>query len=438
MSTTTVSSNDEDDAASPWWAIPRLAGRLLVRHWPELLFWFFLQRVSYDLLMDAATSMGGTSLLLSYAALAVLVATQLAAVIAMFLCLRPSLPVLSRRDVPRAPAAGNPWLRALTVALLPFFAYYTTWGLLDGLRRQFQMDYLSSVDFAHQVSPRDVLHLPWLWVALLVSALIRQLSKRRAESSQATGTLGAGWPLLATICEAYWVFVGARAIAQVIGMGWDWWHDRVAYAVLLRWWDDPRALFHLLAPLKHMLLPMWDWLTTAFGGAVLPLVWLAITAIVYGMDLKRAQPLDAADQRFAAVGTRYSALPLLVRKLAGKASAGWTSKGVPVTNSLRLVLRAGLPAAVVLCVGYQALELLDSWAWRGVVHLLGPHADPWWNIYGNPISALVGGPLSTRPSLLTEPLQVVLLAATFDCAIARLRGQATQAAAVSLPSPATT
>lgn len=430
MATTTAAALTDGEADSPWWAIPRMVATLFARHWPQLLFWFFLQRVLYDLLLDdVAIAVAGKSLLLAYAALAVLVATQLATVIAMFLCLRPSLPVLSRRDVPQAGKPGGRWLRAVSIALLPFFAYYTTWGLLDGLRRQFQIDYLSSVAFEQRVSLKDVLHLPWLWLALLVSAAIRHVSKKRAESAAAAGTLGAGWPLLATVCEAYWVFVGAHAIAQAIGIGRDWWHERVAYATLMHWWEDPRALFHLLGPIKRALLPAWDLLTTAFGGAVLPLVWLAITAIIYGMDLKRAQHIDAADRRLADAGARFSALPLLVRKLAGNASKGWTSKGVPVINSLRLVLRAGLPAVVVLCVGYQALELLDAWAWRGAVHLLGPHPDQWWRVAGQPVSALVGGPLSTRPSLLTEPLRVALLAATFDCAIARLEAESAATAA---------
>ena len=32
-----------------WWDVPRLAGRLLLRHWPALLCLFFAQRVAYDL-----------------------------------------------------------------------------------------------------------------------------------------------------------------------------------------------------------------------------------------------------------------------------------------------------------------------------------------------------------------------------------------------------
>ncbi|MBO9664813.1 hypothetical protein [Dokdonella sp.] len=421
MSNATV----RDASASPagaWLEILRLTGRLLARHWPALVFWFLLQRVVYDLSMQAAIALAGPSLLLAYAALAVLVVSQLVTVIAMFLCLRPSLPMLNRRDVPTTPR-GNRWTGALAVALLPFFAYYTTWGLLEGLRRDFQLTYIFWVVAEQQVSLKDVLGLPWLWLALAISWAVRHVSLKRAKETGA----GIGWSLLATACEAYWVFVGARAISQGIGTVKTWWTDRAAHQWLMAWWDDPRALFHLLAPIKQVLMPLWDIATTAFSGVVLPLIWLAITAIIYGMDLRRSHKLDSADESLARLGARYSALPLLVRKVAGKASEGWTSKGVPVVNSLRLVLRAGLPAVVVLCVCYQLLDFVDSYAWRVVVHLLGPHDPAWWNVIGNPIALLFGSPLSLRPPLLTELLRVALLAATCDCAIARL--QTSQAAA---------
>jgi hypothetical protein len=423
-------------AASPaaWMEILRLTGRLLAEHWPALLFWFFLQRVLYGLLLDAAIALVSTSLLLAYAMIALLVVSQLATVIAMFLCLRPSLPMLSRRDVPPQIGGGRhqAWTRALAVALLPFFAYYTTWGLLDGLRRDFQIAFVQNyafTDILKSSAPKDVLHQPYLWLALVVAWAVRAFAQRRAK--QHDGRIG--WSLLATACEAYWVFVGARAIAQAIGIGKDWWQERAIHQALLGWWEDPRALFHLLAPLKQALAPVWDIATTAFGGVVTPMVWLAITAIIYGMDMRRAQKLDSADAHLSRLGARYSALPLLVRKMAGKASEGWTSKGVPITNSLRLVLRAGLPALIVLCVCYQLLDWIDSHSLRAVVALVGPRDDLWWSTFGQPLAVLIGTPSAVQPALLTEVVRIALLAAACDCAIARLQ----TAPAAETPAPAT-
>lgn len=46
------------DGAGPWLEIPLLSARLLWRHWPALAFWFFAQRVCYDLLMQLSVKLG--------------------------------------------------------------------------------------------------------------------------------------------------------------------------------------------------------------------------------------------------------------------------------------------------------------------------------------------------------------------------------------------
>ncbi|MBW8808503.1 MAG: hypothetical protein JF591_06640, partial [Lysobacter sp.] len=83
------------ETSGPWLEIPQLSARLLWRHWPALAFWFFAQRVCYDLLMQLSVKLGERSVLLSFAALSVLIVTQLAGTILMFQSLRPSLPMLA-------------------------------------------------------------------------------------------------------------------------------------------------------------------------------------------------------------------------------------------------------------------------------------------------------------------------------------------------------
>ncbi|MEG3792017.1 hypothetical protein V1318_18010 [Lysobacter sp. CCNWLW3] len=401
-----------------WLEIPRLAARLLWRHWPALLFWYFAQRVAYDLLLDGAIALAETSVLLSYAAIALLIVTQLAGTIAMFLALRPSLNSLATHGRTISAAPSQPWLDALAVALLPFFAYYASWGLLEGVKRDFALNYIFGVSFEHRENFNDVLQLRGLWIALLVAWVVRYLAKRRAANSG-----HAAWTVLATICEAYWVFVGVAAIAK--GLAWvkTWWQARVIYAAIADWWQNPFLGLFSLAPIKRALDPAWDLLSTAAGAVVMPLVWLAIVAIFYGLDLRRRQRLDGADAHLHQVGTRYRRLHLVWRTLADKLSAGWTSKGVPVVNSLRLVLRAGLPALLTLCLCWQLLAYADAAAWRVAVHLIGAHDWQTWNVIGQPVSLLFNGPMSVRPALFTELLRVVLLAATFDRAIARLGGR---------------
>jgi len=402
-------------SAPSWFEIPTLAARLLWRHWPALLFWYFAQRVAYDLLLDGAIRLAETSVLLSYAAIALLIVTQLIGVMGMFLVLRPSLPTMRGGGGAPDTHASRPWLNVLAIALLPFFAYYASWGLLDGLRRDFMLTYIFSVSFDHREPIGDILQVHGVWLALLVAWCVRYVARWRAA---ATGH--GAWAILATVCEAYWVFVGVAAIAKGLAMARDWWHARVVYVAVAQWWQNPFAGLISLAPLKRALDPAWALLTTAAGAVAMPLIWLAIAAMIYGFDLRRRQRIDDADARLRLLGTRYRNLHLIWRKLADKASAGWTSKGVPIVNSLRLVLRAGLPALLTLCLCWQLLAFADASLWRLAVRWIGAHDWQTWQVLGQPISLLFNGPLSLRPALFTELLRVVLLAATFDRAVARL------------------
>lgn len=399
-----------------WLEIPRLAGRLLWRHWPALLFWFFAQRLAYHLFMGMAISLAERSALLSYAAIALLIVTQLVCTIGMFLVLRPSLALPAHSsDGTDAASPWRPWITALAVALLPFFAYYAGWGLMDGVRRDFRTAYLVSVSFDNRENLADILGLKGLWIALLVAWAVRAIAKRLHARTRKPW-----WSVMATACEAYWVFVGVAAVAALYGIARNWWHSRAVYVVVTNWWQAPSFGTLSLAPLKAFIDPLRDFLATAAGAVLMPLVWLAIAALIYGLDLRRQQRLDRADARLRHAVQRYGRLHYGWRMLAAKLSAGWNNKGVPLVNGVRLVLRAGLPALLTLCLGWQLLEFLDASVWLGIVKWFGARSHEGWEILGQPLSVLFGSPRMVRAGLVTEVLRVVLIAATFSGAVSRL------------------
>ncbi len=397
-------------------AIPALAGRLLWRHWPALLALFFAQRLAYDVLLMAGVVLAEQGVLLSYAAVALLIVTQLVGVIAMFLVLRPSMPAMqSPAGLPALPTQ-RAWLDVLAVALLPFFAYYATWGLLDGVKRDFILTYQGWVSFERREPLQDILALRGLWVALALSWALRHVSKRRFEA-----TRHGGWALVVAACEAYWLFVGAAVIARAWAAAHAWWQSRVVYASMTQWWENPLVGAVSLAPAKRVVDPAWDVLATAGSAITMPLVWLAIAAIIYGIDLRRRGRFDAHDARARLVGRRYRNLHPVWKKAIGKVSGGWSGKGIPLVNAVRLVLRAGLPALLVLCVGWALLDFVGAHAWGVATEMIGPR--PWseWRTFGQPLSLLFNGPMSLQPALFTQLLRIVLLAATFDRAVASLR-----------------
>jgi len=415
-----------------WLQIPRLAARLLWNHWPQLLFWFFAQRMAYLLSMKLAVALALQSPLLGYAGIALLVLVQLATTAMMFIAVKPSLPaVSSAREGDWLPPM-QPWSSSLGAALLPFFAFYVTWGLLENVKRDFGAAFfdhdlaaaleqaLASVGTGEAapdyVDWHNVMSLPGLWIALLVSAVVRHFAKLRAAATQRLG-----WMLLATLCEAYWVFIGVTAIASVTGDVKQAWRETRVWLAVAAWWQDPVVSQVPLGGAKQLALPLMGFVRTVAGAALPALVWLAITAIIYGLDLRRRQRIDAADERLGAIATRYQRSNVLVQRFARKVTGGWVTKGVPVVNSIRLVLQAGLPALVMLCVGWEVLAFVDAWGWRVVVTLIGPMDYDAWRAVATPVGMLVGDPTSVQPTLLLQVLRTVLLAATFDCAIARLR-----------------
>jgi hypothetical protein len=395
----------------------RLTGRLFAAYWPVLFFWFLLQHVTHRPLLDASVQLGLFNRPLGFLGLAILVVVQLLCTIAMLQALRPGMSSLAHAgdgDGVRA-RFGEHFATAIAVALLPFFAYYATWGLLRDIVGQYSYELLRNIAGLGQPGPLDIIKAPGLWVTIAITYIVRRISVGRHDRTKSPW-----WSILATICEAYWVFLGVLAIASYKQMPTDWWHHRVVYVEWQHWWDNPRDL---LGPIKRVIDPVLALGMEGIGVAILPLVWLAIAAIIYGHDVRATGDLtesSESDARVTRLHARYARLPRLLQLIAESWSDGWRKKAMPVVNSLRLLLRAGLRPALALCVCYVALHFVCSWTFRGAVWLIGPHDRDVWNVILGPLSLLVGDQSGQTRSLIQEPLRICLLAAAVDVALRRV------------------
>lgn len=405
-------------AAARWFDLPFITLRLLWAHWPELLCWLFLQLLAYQLLLDLSVWLGRANPPLGFLGLSLLVVAQLLCTIAMFQALRPSMPGLARAVaesgngglVPQRWAPSRRLTEAIAIALLPFFAYYAAWGMLGNVLRAYVLDFRRE---AVGGNPLSLLSASGLWLSIAATWALRRFSLWRHDK-----TRSALWSVMATVCEAYWVFLGLFAISRWTGQAWGWWDDRVVVVAWYDWWDGPRSWYGLLPILKDWLGPPLALLHDAAWIASLPLLWLAITAVIYGHDLR--DPSLLAHRRLEPWQRRYAGLPSLARVAADKWSAGWRKKGVPILNSLRLILRAGLRPAVMLCFCYIALDFLCSHVFRLVVWLIGPQEFAVWNLLTPALDVLVGGPIPLAPTLIKEPLRICLLAAAVELTLRRL------------------
>jgi small-conductance mechanosensitive channel len=125
---------------------------LLGRFWPQLVALVLAGILAGELLMQVAARVALANHMAGLALLTLVALAQLVVTVAMFQVLRPALPHIGAaqqaagsRTAGEQPAGeasardrrGSRLLRMVTIALLPFFAYYAAWGFLGDIVRQY-------------------------------------------------------------------------------------------------------------------------------------------------------------------------------------------------------------------------------------------------------------------------------------------------------------
>lgn len=397
-----------------------LTGRLWWRHWPQLVLLVLVGFLANHVLLEIAVSLGLRNHVLGLCSLGIVVLVKLVVIVMMFHVLRPSLPViagLSPGSAPRpAPTTGDGarphrFVEILALALAPFFAYYAAWGFLGDTVRDYSLRYLgANSPFDSRGNPLDAMDAPGLIVVVAGAWVLRKLATWRHTQHPSPV-----WKILITLCEATWLFIGLFVISQWQAQVVEWWHSRVV-------WHEWRDVTQSLQVQWPTALSAYGDVISAVGRlalyALLPVVWLAMTALIYGREVRQADELLASNTRFAEIAKRYRGLPALAHRSSEHFVKGYRGRFLPVVNSVRLTLTAGLPLLLLLCLGYRALNWLSLWAWIGVTHWIGPHSFPAWRVIGNALGLLLVDPLQTNASVLVEPLRICLLAAVLETALA--------------------
>jgi hypothetical protein len=378
------------------------------KHWPPLVLLVLVGYVLESWLMRGIVEIGLRNHVLGLSLLAPLVVLELGIVIAMFHWLRPSLPALTQPAAASTAPASDRLTAALALALVPFFAYYAAWGLLGDTIRDYSLAGLARDPFGQYGPLLDALKSSGLVLSVAVSWLLRHYAKAREAKQHSPW-----WQALIVLCEANWVFIGLFVVTRAKDGAMKWLHSRAV-------WDyfggaAPDLATPVVTP------GLLDLLSNAAQGlflaALLPLVWLAITALIFGRDLGE-QALLASNRRIERVVTGYDALPSPLKKFGDDFVKGYRTRYVPVANSVRMTLQAGLGLLLAFCVGYRALDWLSVQAWIALTQWMGPHPMEFWRPVGDALALVVGGPLGSAPSIVFEPLRICLLAATLELGVA--------------------
>ncbi|TIT33512.1 MAG: hypothetical protein E5W65_21075 [Mesorhizobium sp.] len=443
-----------------------LSFSLLRRFWPQLVALVLAGVLTGDLLMQVAAKVALANHFAGLAMLTLVALAQLVVTVAMFHVLRPGLPnvLAAQRGADKAAESkvagnetsdadrrGSRLVRMITIALLPFFAYYAAWGFLGDIVRQYSRASLDQAGFGQSGNVLDVLDSRWLLISVAVSWLIRRLAKFMQTKTTATSF----WQIVVVICETNWIFVGLYVISRWKDSALQWLMSRNFWSVLQASIDGlaspvpvataapvvtaasaapvvtaasaaPVVTAASAAPVVPVEITSIAASTVAvnlFFYMLLPLIWLVMAALIYGYEVRDDAALMRVNGRVERFGQRYAGLPKFLRDFVEHFIAGYRSRYLPIANGVRLTVSSSLLLLCTLIVGYRLLDWGAAWLWLGATRLIGPHELDVWQIFSHGVTLLFGSPFQdSSTGILIEPIRICFLAAVLETAFSLSKG----------------
>jgi hypothetical protein len=407
--------------------------RLLARFWPQLVALVLAGIIANDLLLQLAARTGLENHLAGLAVLTLVALAQLVVTVAMFQVLRPALPRIraaqaAAGDGGSADAGtGSRLAQVITIALLPFFAYYAAWGFLGDTVRQYSRLALDLAPFGESGNVLDALDSRWLLVSVAVAWAVRWLALRMQKSAASF------WQVVVVICETNWIFVGLYVISRWKDSALEWLMSRSFWSLLQAAADGiaapiGQALAEPMVPVEVTSVTPAATAINLFFYMLLPLIWLVMAALIYGYDVRDDKELMRIHRRVERFGERYRSVPKFFRDFVEHFVRGYRSRYLPIANGVRLAMSSSLLLLVTLVVGYRFIDWAAAWLWLGSTRLIGPHDLDLWQVIAHGLTLLFGSPYQdSSTGILIEPLRICFLAAVLETAFALPRRDGAEA-----------
>jgi hypothetical protein len=372
------------------WYFPQLAACYLLGYLGRTGAIELAARVGYDNDLWA-------SLIMPLAGMA-----RLGSYVAMFLVIRQGIPELAG-----LPMRSVRQIDTFATIIVPFFAIYLAWQMFKEDWLAFEYTALTyrvgkalTTPGPTELNP-DALPVSTVTIVIIVSALVARFVFGRLKDRMPA------WLLPVQVyLDALWVFLvltfsASNGVTLLINpTAW------LAERRIVVWFNETResmfSHFQLLESTWKGL--MWA-LSTVFGGAAVPLLWLAVACIVYGATPK--PDWHAAARRFGGdraghwidrstptrtqLSTRWKRLPGKVRSEVHDQFTGQIGKFKPIVDSAHVIIAGGVFALSLYVLAYLGLAWLDmsgsylrtqigpGYLFRGMAWLLGPHDIWFWS-----------------------------------------------------------
>lgn len=406
--------------------------RLIGAFWPALIAWIIVGNLGRYVVIEFAGWVGFHNSMAGLVLMPFAVLSQLVALVAMLLVVRPGMPQLMLvAPVPlSARERGREFVDSLLVGILPFFAFYLAWGFL----RQDMVTYSNRIFEIGQthlslepgVVPNDgSVDLTWFTGVVIAIALVIRFALRRLSSRSSRVV-----PILAVYVEALWVFLSTLIIGSIALQIKEWVFSRQGVA----WFDGADEWIADRAAPIGWLLQSGGWMLGELSGLIVyPLAWLTIAGVVYGQTIdtptRRPRLVDriATNLPVSRFNQRLAAAPNWVRSRLRELGADVTARVRPVWDAIRLMWHVGplvIAGFVLMFQGYQWVQAALDMV---IPRLFGPHDYAFWELYSPAIFLIA--------PVVTAPIVIGIIGSTFDTVLARARHSDVDPAAGSIPDP---
>lgn len=369
----------------------RTFGRILAHHGLMLAAWYLGGEAAHQLLVQLAGVVGAYTTLGGLLLLPLAVAARLVSYVAMYLTVRPALATAAPAEVGVRAFAG-----AVLASILPFFAFYASWGMLQADLYEF-VNIASAIALpdsgydATQLGDRGgIIAVGVLPVAVLLVALAARLVLGALRERLPSWTLA-----LATYTEMLWTFMLFTLVLQWWRQVQEWLSARAG----MRWLQD---FGDWVAATTAPVAMMWEggvWLFGIAAAALLvPVAWLTVAGVIYGTAFSVAPA--PFQRRLAALRGPTS---VLARTLVQRLEDLWAA--------VALSWRAGPVLFGSIVLAYALWSGAERLASRGLLQAVGGHETGFWEAFLPLLLVAVG--------VIAEPLRVALVATAYDAVVAR-------------------
>lgn len=367
-----------------FWSLVVDALRAIRLTWMQLVAWLIGAKVVTWLLFNLAVMVGSISKgndswqpVAGTSVFALSVIAQLVGVIGILLTIDSGFRPNADHGADVGEVNGKRVLDAIAGSLLPFVVFYGAWGLFHKDFGVFQGELVFSTGSAPILeNPRP------FFAAALACFGARLLLESRWRSSQNPVT-----GVTAAIFEGLWMVLAFIGLTDAIRSTKGWIGSRVVtdqvtdYGDLITTWlDAVPTPFHLeLGQIASGLVPLM------IAGLLLPLIWLVIGAVVFGVDVYSEEEL-VTTRPVRGFARLILHLPAQTRRFLAAASNEVREKYSPMFNAIRLIIFTGIVFFLAYAATYTLSIAIGGWAQLGAQELIGPQQQQFWSHFSTTIS----------------------------------------------------